>query len=313
MNDLNPFTNRLRKNFRHWGKWARRREIGCFRIYDRDIPEFPFAIDWYEGRCHAQLFARKEEACTEEQQGWEAAASMAIREALEIPEEALAFKRRQRQKGLQQYKKAGQPGAEFVVGEGGLRFLVNLHTYLDSGLFLDHRETRALIRAQATGRRFLNLFAYTGSFSVYAADGGAVESLTVDLSNTYQQWAGRNFRLNGMDPEQHRLLRADVFQFLKGAAAREGRFDLIMLDPPSFSNSAKMQEMLDVQRDHPRLIHSCLELLNPGGTLFFSNNLQTFRFDPSLEQETGAKEITRQTVPEDFRRHRPHHCWRITP
>ena len=305
--EIEAFVNRLRKNRRHWDKWARRRGIGCYRLYDRDIPEFPLAIDWYEGEAHAQVFARKGQQPLEEAE--EQAIGAAICQALEIPEQALAFKTRQRQRGLAQYEKTGQRGEPRVVSEAGLKFQVDLHSYLDTGLFLDHRETRALVRQRAQGKRMLNLFAYTGSFSVYAAAGGALATTSVDLSNTYQAWTKRNLELNGFSGDDHHLERADVFEYLDRAVRERRIFGLIVLDPPSFSNSKKMQEILDVQRDHRRLIEACLELLTPNGELYFSNNRRRFKLDPELEAMLGCEEITRQTQAEDFKRHPAHRCW----
>jgi 23S rRNA (cytosine1962-C5)-methyltransferase len=196
-----------------------------------------------------------------------------------------------------------------VVSEGGLKFEVDLHSYLDTGLFLDHRETRALVRQRAAGRRMLNLFAYTGSFSVYAAAGGALATTSVDLSNTYQAWTQRNLALNGFSGDAHQLERADVFEYLERAQRERRLFGLIVLDPPSFSNSKKMQEILDVQRDHRRLIEACLELLTPNGELFFSTNRRRFKLDDALQALPGAEEITRQTLPDDFKRNPAHRCW----
>jgi 23S rRNA (cytosine1962-C5)-methyltransferase len=198
-----------------------------------------------------------------------------------------------------------------VVAEGGHRFLVNLHAYLDTGLFLDHRNTRALVQSQARGRRFLNLFCYTGSFTVYAAAGGAGSSLSMDLSNTYLDWAGRNFELNGVDRRSHRLERADVLEWLAAAGSGEPHFDLIVLDPPSFSASKAMRRTLDVQRDHPELLQRCAQLLAPGGILYFSTNLRTFRFDPAAAAGLKGEEISTRTVPEDFRNRRIHRCWQF--
>ncbi len=304
---LADFTNRLRKNQRHWSKWARRRGVTCYRLYDRDIPEFPLAIDWYEGEAHAQVFARQGLEPLDEAQ--EQAIGETIREVLEIVPDALAFKTRQRQRGLAQYEKTGHQGRPRVVGEGGLKFEVDLHSYLDTGLFLDHRETRALVRQRAQGKRLLNLFAYTGSFSVYAAAGGALATTSVDLSNTYQAWTRRNLNLNGFNGDEHELVRADVFEYLERAVRERRQFGLIVLDPPSFSNSKKMLEILDVQRDHRRLIETCLQLLTPHGELFFSTNRRRFKLEPELETLPGAEEITRQTLPEDFKRHPAHRCW----
>jgi 23S rRNA (cytosine1962-C5)-methyltransferase len=309
MKDYSVLQNRLRKNLKHWRKWARRRGIECFRVYDRDIPEFPFAIDLYGEFLHLQEFRASWKEGDEPEEG-QALARM-LSESVGVPLENVAIKTRQRQKGSSQYERLQVGERDQVVEEDGLRFIVNLHAYLDTGLFLDHRNTRKMVRERADGRRFLNLFAYTGSFTVYAVAGGASRSVTVDLSNTYQQWSRRNLELNGLGGPAHTRVRADVFRFLERANSEREQFDLIVMDPPSFSNSKKMEDVLDVQRDHVRLIRGCLALLAPGGALFFSNNLKGFRFDDALAQQTGAQEITRQTVPEDFHRHRPHRCWLI--
>jgi len=305
--DTSPFINRLRKNNQHWSKWARRRGIHCYRLYDRDIPEFPLVIDWYEGHVHAQVFARKGQAAETAENEQEIADALC--QALEIPLKQLAFKTRQRQRGLSQYEKTGRQGRAIKVHEAGLTFEVNLYSYLDTGLFLDHRITRSMVRERAKGKRFLNLFAYTGSFSVYAAAGGAHTTTSVDLSKTYQAWTRRNLQLNGFDGEEHELIRTDVFGYLQQAVLERRQFGLIVLDPPSFSNSKKMLEILDIQRDHSRLIEACLELLKSGGELFFSNNLRRFKLDPTLATLPGCQEITRQTTAEDFSRHPLHRCW----
>lgn len=311
--DFSMFANRLRKNARHWAKWAKRQRISCYRIYDRDIPEFPVAVDVYESRVHLQEFDTGWQMTDEEHACWVAGIRAAASEVLDLPLEAIVFKIRARQRGTAQYEKTGASGEDFVVSEGGHRFIVNLEEYLDTGLFLDHRNTRRMVEERAAGRRFLNLFAYTGSFTVYAAAGGAASSVTVDMSNTYQDWARRNFELNGMDLERHRLVRDDVFAWLEKAVAAGEHFDLIVMDPPSFSNSKKMSGVLDVQRDHPRLINQCLRLLSPQGELFFSTNLRSFSLDEAALGTCRLEEISRQTVPEDFRNKKIHRCWLIAP
>ncbi|MCU7853399.1 MAG: class I SAM-dependent methyltransferase [Candidatus Thiodiazotropha sp. (ex Monitilora ramsayi)] len=305
--ELNAFTNRLRKNQRHWSKWARRRGISCYRLYDRDIPEFPLAVDWYAGQAHAQIFARKGLEPLDEQA--EQQIGNTICQVLEISSDALAFKTRQRQRGLAQYEKTGETSRPMTVEENGLQFEVDLHSYLDTGLFLDHRNTRAMVRERAMGKRMLNLFAYTGSFSVYAAAGGAIATTSVDLSNTYQAWTGRNLALNGFSGPDHELVREDVFAYLERTVRERRLFGLIVLDPPSFSNSKKMLETLDVQRDHARLIEACKKLLTPTGELIFSTNRRRFKLDPELAELPGCQEITQQTVPDDFKRHPAHKCW----
>lgn len=311
--DISIFSNRLRKNFRHWSKWAKRRNISCYRIYDRDVPEFPVALDFYEHKAHLQEFDTGWQISEEEYALWVDSVRQAASEVLELPLSDIVFKQRRRQRGLAQYEKTGAQGEDFVVHEGGHRFIVNLEEYLDTGLFLDHRNTRQMVQEKAAGKRFLNLFAYTGSFTVYAAGGGAALSTTVDLSNTYQDWARRNFILNNMDLERHKLVRADVFGFLADAVKCGERYDLVVMDPPSFSNSKKMNGVLDVQRDHVQLINHCLKLLPETGELFFSCNLRSFQLDETALESRNIKEISGQTIPEDFRNKKIHRCWLIRP
>jgi len=311
MPDPTPFLNRLTKNLRHWSKWARRQGIECFRIYDRDLPEFPVAIDVYAGRPHVQAFETRWEADEATYEAWVDAVRGTVAGLFEIPPAELAFKVRRRQKGTDQYEATGNPPAPFVVHEDGLKFEVDLHRYLDTGLFLDHRVTRALVREQARDKRFLNLFAYTGSFTVHAAAGGASSSLTLDLSNTYQDWTRRNLRLNDLDRPEHRLERCDVMDWLEHSSKIEERFDLIVMDPPSFSNSKAMDTPLDVQRDHPWMINRALSLLTADGVLYFSNNKRGFKLYEDELIPCELEDITRKTTPEDFRRHPPHRCWVI--
>jgi 23S rRNA (cytosine1962-C5)-methyltransferase len=323
--DVSAFANRLRKNAAHWRKWARRRGISCFRLYDRDIPQFPFAVDWYqavqppdEAHLHLQEIDTGWKMAPDAHAAWLAAACAAASEACGVPAARLHLKRRERQRGDAQYGKTGAAPQAFVVEEAGCRFEVDLDSYLDAGLFLDHRPLRARVAetiarraAAGAGTRLLNLFAYTGSFTVHAARAGASGSTTVDLSNTYLAWAARNFKLNGIDPRRHRLLRADVLAWLPEALAAGERYDLIVLDPPSFSNSKKMQGVLDVQRDHARLVGQCHELLAESGELYFSTNLRSFAMDTELAQRLRLRDITSGSVPEDFRRpgKPPHRAW----
>ncbi|WP_018152098.1 class I SAM-dependent methyltransferase [Leeia oryzae] len=309
--DTAPLRNRLGKNAKHWGKWARRQQISCYRIYDRDIPEFPVAIDMYEDKVCIQEFDTGWKQTDAEHAAWGVAVKTAVSDVLGVSESQVWFKLRQRQKGEEQYEKTGEMGEDFIAHEGGHLFWVNLGAYLDTGLFLDHRPTRMRVGSMAQGKRFLNLFAYTGSFSVYAAKGGAVSSETVDLSNTYQAWTARNFELNQIDRTQHILTRADVFTWLREAVDEGKRFDLIVLDPPTFSNSKKMLGILDIQRDHPWLIRQCLSLLTRGGTLFFSTNLRSFELDPGIQAMADVKNISAQSVPEDFRNKKIHQCFSI--
>jgi 23S rRNA (cytosine1962-C5)-methyltransferase len=307
---LVDFANRVRKNARHLGKWARRRGIQCYRVYDRDIPEFAFALDLYGERAHLQEYER---ANTEEDPAharWQQEVVGAAAEGLGIAPERVVLKRRARRRAGEQHEKTGSSGEELLVAEGGHRFLVNLEAYLDTGLFLDHRITRSLVQEEARGKRFLNLFCYTGSFTVYAAGGGAPESVSVDLSNTYLGWAQRNFELNRLDVHRNLLVRADALEWLGGARRAGERFDLIVLDPPSVSKSKAMAHALDVQQDHPAMIGDCVRLLNAGGVLYFCTNLQRFRLAPEAFEGVDVEEISQRTVPEDFRNRRIHRCWR---
>lgn len=290
------FENRLRKNARHLAKWGKRRGISCYRLYDRDIPEYPFVVDYYEGRIHLQaLFGDVPIEIVN-----------AVSTALELPLDAVRTKKREGQKGDSQYEKTGNAGEEFVVSENGYQFIVNLEAYLDTGLFLDHRNMRKMIGERSFGKRFLNLFAYTGSFTVYAAKGGAIASTTVDLSNTYLEWARRNLEINNINSNKNILIRDDIKVFLD---KEQGHYDLIVLDPPTFSNSKKMTGTFDVQRDHADMIKQCMNLLSHDGELFFSNNLKSFRLDQDALSNFDFREISAQTVPEDFRNKKIHKAW----
>lgn len=305
--DFEAFANRLRKMDKHLGKWARRRGISCYRVFDADLPRFPLAIDRYEEYLHVAEYKRQHGLAEDEYRLWRSGAKQAMAEVLHVPAARIFFKERQPQKGKQQYEKQSQEGRFIIAQENGLRFLVNLVDYLDTGLFLDHRPTREKVREQAQGKRVLNLFAYTGSFTVYAAAGGAVATTTIDLSNTYLQWAQRNMELNGLQGPEHELLRADVKDWLQQPV--QGLYDIIMLDPPTFSNSKSMQEVLDVQRDHPELINACLRRLAPEGLLYFSTNFRKFKLEPEKLQAGRIKDITRATIPKDFRNPKIHYCW----
>lgn len=305
MGQTEALINRVLKNSRHLRKWAQREGLEAYRLYDRDIPELPYAIDRYGDWLHVQLFEKQrmpDEDPTE-----------ALAAALEIPQQQIYLKRRQRQRGASQYEKLAENAPFFTIGERDLRFEVNMGRYLDSGLFLDHRNTRQMVRERAEGKRLLNLFAYTGSFSVYGAAGGAARTLSVDMSQTYQDWTRRNLALNGFtDPRRHQQICADVLQYLDDALNSNARFELIVLDPPSFSNSKRMRATFDIQRDHPWLLRKVLRLLTPDGELIFSTNRRGFTLDPSLLELARIEEITRLTVPLDFQRYAPHRCWRLT-
>lgn len=305
---IEALENRVAKRYRHLRKWAKREDTNCFRIYDRDIPELVFALDAYGEYLLLQQYVRDEDAGTIAPE--EAVAAVA--RATGCPVERVVLKVRRRvDRRNEQHERTAAGGRMFEVREGGLRFLVNLENYLDTGLFLDHRPLRSIVRVRSAGRRVLNLFSYTGSVTAHAAAGGATSTVSVDLSNTYLAWARRNLDLNGFDASRHELVRADVMAWLRNAKGDETqRFDLIVADPPSYSSSKRMEEVFDVQRDHPAIIGGAISLLSPGGEVFFSTNLRGFKLG-MLPLGWRAEDISEQTVPEDFRNRRIHSCWRI--
>lgn len=294
------FRNRLTKVFRHVGKQAKRQCISCYRVYDHDLPEFPFCIEFYHDKLYVAEYKRRHNMEDEEHDDWMEKSVEVMMEVLGVAKENIFLKLRQRKPGrLGQYQKYEEIKHEFEVEENGLKFLINLSDYLDTGLFLDHRITRQMIREQSAGKKVLNLFAYTGSFSVYAAAGGAKEVVTVDLSKTYLSWAEKNLKLNGFtDSCIYKTVHADVLQYLKTIPVNS--FDIIIIDPPTFSNSKRMEDFLDIQRDHVELINDCLMALKPGGVVYFSTNFKKFVLDHEKIKATQIKDITKSTTPFDF-------------
>ncbi|MBB1283000.1 class I SAM-dependent methyltransferase [Flavisolibacter sp. BT320] len=304
------FRNRLEKVYRHIGKQAKRQGITCFRFYDHDLPEFPFIIENYEGRLALSEYKRRHGLTDEEHNVWLKECLQILADVTGIPVELIFTRLRQRNDHREsQYQKLAAEKHEFVVKEAGLQFLVNLSDYLDTGLFLDHRLTRQMVREEAAGKRVLNLFCYTGSFSVYAAAGGASEVVSVDLSKTYLAWAEKNMQLNFPDFAKHRIVHADVLQYLKEVPSQA--FDLIVMDPPTFSNSKRMEDVLDIQRDHVSLINDCLKALSPDGVLYFSTNSTRFVLDEKNILEVSLKDITKATTPFDFVGKLKRPCFRI--
>ena len=335
---LEYFRNRVAKNEKALRRWARREGVTAYRLYDRDIPEIPLALDWYrEPDCHAgdgcaaaggvatrpgaaagpagalclALYDRPYEKDEAEEEAWLAAMARAACEVLGVDEASCFTRTRKRMKGPEQYGRLGSAEAERIVKEGGLSFIVNLSDYLDTGLFLDHRPLRARVRAEAQGKRVLNLFAYTGAFSVHAAAGGASLVTTVDLSNTYLDWAERNLALNGFTGTAWPLVRSDVRAFLAAAARRGESWDLVVADPPTFSNSKATSEDFDVNRDWPALVGACLDVLAPQGRLYFSTNSRRLKWEPALVQGE-AVEISEETIPPDFRDRKVHRAFSIS-
>jgi 23S rRNA (guanine2445-N2)-methyltransferase / 23S rRNA (guanine2069-N7)-methyltransferase len=309
------FANRLRKNLDALGKWARREQVSCFRVYDADMPEYAFAIDLYgdgaESRyAFVQEYAAPSTVAEEKVRARRAEAVSTLPDVLGLDPDDIWFRTRRRRKGLDQYTKLASEQEFHEVVEGGLRFLVNFDDYQDTGIFLDHRLTRGRLRELAGGKRFLNLFGYTGTASVYAAAGGAVSTTSVDMSRTYLDWTRRNLELNGFNGREHVLVQADALEWLRSAPA--AGWDLIFLDPPTFSNSKRMEGTLDVQRDHVGLLQHTARLLTPGGLLVFSTNYT--RFDMELEALPGLQieDISRATIPKDFERNaKIHRCYLI--
>lgn len=301
--------NRLKKNMRKLRKWATAEGIEAFRAYDADLPEYAAAIDVYGERIHVQEYAAPKSVDS-------AAAQKRLRELMlatacffEVAPARIALKTRQKNRGATQYEKLSSEGDFFTAREGQAKLWVNLTDYLDTGLFLDHRPLRLRIHKQASGKKFLNLFCYTASATVHAALGGAAETTSVDMSRTYLDWARRNFELNKMNAYQHRLVQGDCLTWLNDC--REG-FDLIMLDPPTFSNSKRMEGVLDVQRDHVALIKRCMELLNNQGCLYFSSNLRAFKLDYDSLADYSITDITAETIALDFERNQKiHHCYSV--
>jgi 23S rRNA (guanine2445-N2)-methyltransferase / 23S rRNA (guanine2069-N7)-methyltransferase len=309
------FENRLRKNWKQLSAWARRAEVDCFRIYDADMPEYSFAVDHYgdgEGNrwIVAQEYAAPKTIDIQAARSRRREALAVIPHVLEVPPERMFFRERRRQSGGSQYEKVAQEREFAIVREHPYRFAVNFSDYLDTGLFLDHRLTRRYIGELARGCRFLNLFAYTGTATVYAAGGGAASSTTVDMSRTYLDWAKRNLALNRLASAQHGFVQEDCISWLTEQSEGERRFDLMFIDPPTHSRSKRMEDDFDVQRDHVRLITLASRLLTPGGAIVFSNNYTRFKLDAAALSSFDIRDLARETVPKDFERNpRIHACY----
>lgn len=315
MSELEQFRKCLANNVRHLRRWPSR-GVTCYRLYDRDVPDAPLIIDRYEHAVHVAEYERVHSRTMAQHADWLDRAKAIIAECTGVPQADVHIKAKHRQRGLTQHERQDETGATIVANEAGLRFEVNLSDYIDTGLFLDHRNTRGMVRDAAAGKRFLNLFCYTGSFSVYAAAGGAAATTSVDLSNTYLEWTNRNLALNGMtgagQAQKHRLLRSDVLEFLR-THPQGGHYDLAVMDPPTFSNSKSTEEDWEVAVGHSEALRLLLSVMAPGGIVFFSNNYRRFKLDEEMLHTVGAtwQEISRRTVPEDYRNKRIHRCWRI--
>jgi len=326
-NGSQMFANRVRKNLDRLRPWIAREQVSCYRIYDADMPEYSFAVDRYrsvapegegegEGAAPAdewlyvQEYAAPRSIDEDSVRRRRGEALAALPEVTGIDATRIHLRLRRRTTRDSQYRKQAEAGEFHCVAEGGLKFWVNFRDYLDTGLFLDHRLTRARLREAARDARFLNLFGYTGSATVYAAAGRARTTTTVDLSRTYLDWTQRNLAANGFAGGHHRLIQADCREWLQAAVAAREVFDLVFLDPPTFSNSKRMQGVLDPERDHAALIEGCMRLLAPGGLLVFSTNAQRFRLDPELGVRYVVEDVSRATLPPDFARNpRIHQAW----
>lgn len=308
---LQMFQNRLAKVYKHRSKQAKRMHISCYRLYDKDLPEFPVSIDVYGEKICLSEYRAKHHLTEEEHIDWLNGTAAVIADVLQIDDEHIYTKERRRKTDrLSQYQKVNEEKVFFEVEENGLNFLVNLSDYLDTGLFLDHRITRKMVMEEAKGKKVLNLFAYTGSFSVYAAAGEAQEVVTVDLSNTYIDWAKKNFEANFLvDHKKYKFEVADVKQYLQ--TLTPNTFDLVIMDPPTFSNSKKMKDFLDIQQDHVELINQTFRAMKPGGVLYFSNNATRFELNKEALHASVINDITKATTPFDFEEKLRRWCWRM--
>jgi 23S rRNA (guanine2445-N2)-methyltransferase / 23S rRNA (guanine2069-N7)-methyltransferase len=313
--ELAQFAERFEKNVRHLRRYPVR-GVTCYRVYERDCPDVPLIVDRYEDCVHVAEYEREHSRTMAQQADWWARAIAIIARVCEVPEGNVFTKQKHRQRGLSQHERISDEQRTLVAQEGGLRFEVNLTDYVDTGLFLDHRLTRAMFRDQvrAMGKtcRVLNLFCYTGAFTVYAADGGCGSSVSVDLSNTYLSWAQRNLGLNSLYRKQHELVRMDVLEFLHSCKDSE-RFDLVICDPPTFSNSKSTEEDWQVAQSQAELFPLLRRVLSPQATVYFSNNYRRFKLDEDLLARVGlsAREISRQTIPPEYRNERIHRCWKL--
>ena len=306
------FANRLQKNIKKIEKWAKQQGLDAYRLYDADLPEYNLAVDRYADHIVVQEYAAPKNIDENKARQRLLDAVNATLQVTGIETNKLILKVRQKQKGTNQYEKLANKGEYFYVNEYGAKLWVNLTDYLDTGLFLDHRLTRKMLGEMAQGKDFLNLFAYTGSATVHAALGKAKSTTTVDMSNTYLNWAEQNLLLNDIEGKQHKLIQADCLQWLEQC---DRQFDLIFVDPPTFSNSKRMEDSWDVQRDHIKLMTNLKRILRPNGTIVFSNNKRGFKMDFAKLEELGlsAVEISHKTLPLDFERNKQiHNCWLVT-
>ncbi|AGH96507.1 class I SAM-dependent methyltransferase [Pseudobdellovibrio exovorus] len=301
--------NRLEKNLKKLIPWAEKNQIEAYRLYDRDIPEFPFLVDRYKD--HFVVYDKSQKI--DEEKNHLPLLLQALKEIFQVSDSNLVVKRRIRQKGTEQYQKLDTKNEKFAIKENGVSLYVNLWDYLDTGLFLDHRPIRYRFLKKTSGHRFLNLFCYTASASVMAAMGGAT-TYSVDMSKTYLDWAKENFQLNGLSTQTHFFYEEDVLKFIQHAPEWPdfaSSFDTIFLDPPTFSNSKNMKTDFDVERDQVLLISNVMKLLKPDGVLVFSNNKRDFRLSEEIQTKFQIKNITKDSIPVDVHDQKIHHCFEI--
>lgn len=299
------FANRLIKNRKRLAAWVKREQVDCYRLYDADMPEYAVAVDIYGEFVHVAEYQAPKQVSVEDAQRRLDEVRSALPGALGVPASRIVYKQRSRQRGTSQYTRQDHRGELQTVKEGAARLLVNLNDYIDTGLFLDHRPLRLRIGREASGKDFLNLFCYTGAATVHAALGGAHSTTSVDLSNTYLSWLGKNLAENNQANDSNQVVRENCLSWL---ARTRQRFDIVLLDPPSFSNSKAMSGSFDVQRDHPELVRRAMDVVRGQGHLYFSNNRRGFRLDETLKDEFNCEEITPQTLAPDFQRHSNIHC-----
>nr|BFD64467.1 class I SAM-dependent methyltransferase [Bdellovibrio sp. HM001] len=302
---MDMIKNRLEKNFKKLKSWAERHQIEAFRLYDRDIPEYPYIVDIYKD--HYLIYDKSD--LRDKDKNHLPHVQEALKTLFKCDDSKVVIKKRERQEGLKQYEKLDAKEDTFVVRESQALFKVNLYDYLDTGLFLDHRPMRQKVFKTVQGKRFLNLFCYTGSVSVFAALGGA-RTTSVDMSQTYLRWAQDNFQLNNIDLDGHSFINADVLEWLR-TQKNSNTFDVIFLDPPTFSNSKKMEDTFEVERDQDFLVDSCMQMLAPEGVLYFSNNKRKFKISDNILSKYRVKEITTESIPQDFHDKKIHNCFEI--
>ena len=301
--------NRVKKRFKHLSKHFARQKIEVFRLYDWEIPEIRAVIDWYAGHLVIGEYIRKQS--TPE---WLPMMGAAVAEALDVTADNVHLKERRagKQNG-KRYERIDHTNRKIVISEHDLQFYVNPWDYVDTGLFSDHRSTRRMVRAMAAGKDFLNLYCYTGSFTCYAAKGGARSTVSVDRSQTAVDWARENMALNGIPAEGNALLQMPAFLFLHKARLDNLSFDLSVVDPPSYSTDRSGKPDFDIAKDHPDLLRRVVAIMRKGATIFFSTNHQGFEAHMAGLKVSGIEEITDQTIPEDYvsKRKRIHRCWRL--